>query len=66
MSPKRVLQIVAALIICGALFYFYAGHRTPSGQAPLSELTPENVDSIQNAFNDARGDVRLLVLLSPT
>ena len=65
-SRKQVLLIAAALLLSGALLYLYSGHQAPPGQPALAELTPENADSIRNAFNAAKGEVRLLLLLSPT
>jgi hypothetical protein len=46
--------------------YFYGGSQAPSGQPPLVRLTPENISQLEAAFNAAKGDVRVLVLLSPT
>jgi hypothetical protein len=66
MSLKRITAIIAALILGAVLFYFYAGHQTPAGQPPLAELKSDNFTSIETAFNAAKNDVRLLVLLSPT
>jgi hypothetical protein len=63
MNRKRIFALVAAFLLCGGLFYFYAGHRTPSGQPPLAELNPHNFTAIESAFNAAKGDVRVL---SPT
>jgi hypothetical protein len=66
MTRTRVLSIVAALLAGGALLYFYGGHEAPAGQPPLAALTQQNIGVIENAFNAAKGEVRVLVLLSPT
>lgn len=66
MRWKRILGTAAALILGAGLFYFYGGHQAPSTQAPLVDLAPENLSTLKNAFNEAKGDVRLLVLLSPS
>ena len=66
MNRKRVFAIAAALLLCGVLFYLYGGHETPSGQPPLAELQAGNFAAIENAFNAAADDVRVLLLLSPT
>jgi hypothetical protein len=63
---KYILAAVGALVVIGALLYFYGGSQTPSGQPPLARLTTENVSQVERAFNAAKTDVRLLVLLSPT
>ncbi|MDQ6706325.1 MAG: hypothetical protein M3Z85_10170 [Acidobacteriota bacterium] len=65
-TKKRALIAVAALAILGTLLYFYGGHQVPPGQPALSSLTPENVSEIKNAFNSAKSEIRLLLLLSPT
>lgn len=65
-TRRHTLAIVAALVLCGVSFYFYAGHQTPPGQPPLAELTTRNVTDLENAFNAAKGEVRILLLLSPT
>ena len=66
MTLKRILAIAAILVLGGALSYFYAGHQTPLGQPPLAELKPHNFTIIENAFNAAKDEVRVLLLLSPT
>lgn len=66
MNQKRTIAIVAALVICGALFYFYAGHETPAGQPALAELASENFAALQTVFNAAKHETRVILLLSPT
>ena len=56
--------VLAAILI--AVLYLYGGSQTPSGQAPLQNVTAQNVAEIKNEFNAAQGDVRALLLLSPT
>lgn len=66
MRRKYILIAALTLAAFGSLVYFYAGSRVPSGQLPLEKLAPQNVAVIQDEFNAARGDARLLLLLSPT
>ena len=66
MNRKTILMIVAALLIGGGLFYFYGGHAAPPGQPALVDLTPQNLTTIENAFDESRNEARLLILLSPT
>ncbi|HEX4807923.1 MAG TPA: hypothetical protein VH325_03285 [Bryobacteraceae bacterium] len=66
MRRKSILASIAALVVIGALVYFYGGSQVPSGQPPLARLTTQNLSQIETAFNAATTDVRLLVLLSPT
>jgi hypothetical protein len=61
-----IIGALVALVVTFALVYFYGGSTTPVTQPPLVRLTPENVSQVEAAFNAAKGDVRLLVLLSPT
>jgi hypothetical protein len=66
MNRKYIFAIVAALILCGVLSYFYTGHQTPEGQPPLANLVPQNFTALETVFNAAKDDVRVLLLLSPT
>jgi hypothetical protein len=63
---KYIFGAIATLGMIALLVYFYGGSLTPTSQPPLVRLTPENVSQVEAAFNAAQGDVRLLVLLSPT
>lgn len=63
---NSILATIAALTAIAALVYLYGGSQAPSGQPPLMRLTTQNLSEIQTAFNAAKTDVRLLVLLSPT
>jgi hypothetical protein len=66
MSHRSVWLGLGALAIFAGLFYFYGGHQTPSGQAPLADLNAANLTELKNEFNDSHANVRMLVLLSPT
>jgi len=66
MRRKYILLALLALGLVGASFYFYRGGRVPSGQPPLESLTPLNVADLENTFNAAQDDIRVLLLLSPT
>jgi hypothetical protein len=61
------LAIVAVSILFPqALANLVAGTvQTPHGQPPLAKLD-DQPEAVRNAFNAARADVRLVVLLSPT
>ncbi len=65
MTRKAFLALPAALLLAAGI-YFYGGHTAPASQPALVELTPQTLSNIEGAFNDAKGDVRVLVLLSPT
>lgn len=66
MKSRYVLGAILAAGLVGGLVYFFGGSQVPSGQPPLQALTPQSVGGIKNALNAAAGDVRVLVLLSPT
>lgn len=66
MKRKHLVGAIIGLVVLAALFYFYGGSQTPSGQPPLSSLTAQNVGEIRNEFNAAKSEVRVLLLLSPT
>lgn len=65
---KRTYAVAAiiTLALIAALVYFYGGSQVPPGQPPLQRLTADNLPQIKNAFNEAKDNVRVLVLLSPT
>jgi hypothetical protein len=66
MTRRNVGLGLAALTIFAGLFYFYGGHGTPTGQAPLADLNAANLSELKNEFNGSHANVRILVLLSPT
>jgi hypothetical protein len=66
---KTRLSILAAFAIVVLLVvarHFHAGAAVPSGQQPLVSLTPDKIGQLRAAFNKASGDVRIVLLLSPT
>jgi hypothetical protein len=66
---KKRLGILALLVIIVLLAlgrHFYGGEKVPAGQPPLVSLTPSNFDQLRMAFNAASGEVRIVLLLSPT
>ena len=66
---KKGLSILAALVTVGLLvlaWHLYRGATAPAGQPPLASLTSANFDQLRTAFNAASGEVRIVLLLSPT
>jgi len=66
---KERLSILAVLVIAGLLalgWHFYRGEKVPAGQPPLVSLTSGNFGQLRSAFNAASGEVRIVLLLSPT
>lgn len=66
---KKRLSILAVLVLVGLLAlgrHFYSARAVPAGQPPLVSLTSTNFDQLRAAFNSASGEVRIVLLLSPT
>jgi hypothetical protein len=65
---KKSVGILAMVVVAGLTLgrHFYGGSRVPAAQPPLIFLTSSNFDQLRTAFNDASGEVRIVLLLSPT
>ena len=63
---RTILLVILVVALAGAAAYFYGGGQTPPGQPSLEALTAENVTEVRDAFNSAKDNVRVLLLLSPT
>jgi hypothetical protein len=66
---KLRLSILAVLVTAGLSglgWHFYGGEKVPAGQLPMVSLTSVNFEQLRTAFNLAAGDVRVVLLLSPT
>jgi hypothetical protein len=68
MKTKRI-TVAALLAVLGLLAvsrHYYAGSTVPAGQPALLSLDAQNFDQVRRAFNAASGNVRVVLLLSPT
>ena len=65
MKARHIVGAVLAALLIAAVLYLYGRRQTPSAQAPLQNVTTQNVTEIKNDFNAAKRDVRVLLLLSP-
>jgi hypothetical protein len=64
MTRRSIVAGVVALALLGAAAYYrYIPGRTPTGQAPLTNLDQA---SFEQQFRAAAAGPRVLVLLSPT
>jgi hypothetical protein len=66
---KKLLSILAVMVLAGLLAlgrHFYSGEIVPARQPPLVSRTSTNFDQLRGAFNAASGEVRIVLLLSPT
>ncbi len=66
MGRKHILAAIVVIALAAGFFYSYGGGETPTGQTRLRKLTPQNVAEVKSAFNAAKDDARVLLLLSPT
>jgi hypothetical protein len=62
----RIVAVLGILVLAVLGWHYYGGHRVPTGQPPLVALTPDNFDQLRTTFNAAPGQVRIILLLSPT
>ena len=61
-----VLLLYFPQVLAGLLADISSQQKGPAGQPSLSSLTSENFEQLRTAFNKASGDVREVLLLSPT
>jgi hypothetical protein len=63
----RVIPIAAVLVLLGGFaVHRFAPRRVPEGQPPLAEISQVSLPSLREAFNQARGRARVVLLVSPT
>ena len=66
LRPRVLAAVaVAALLALAVVWHLYGG-KSPEGQDPLVSLTSNNFGELRSAFNAASGEVRVVLLLSPT
>jgi hypothetical protein len=61
-----VFLLLFPQVLAGLLADISSQQKVPAGQPSLSSLTSANFDELRGAFNQASGDVRVVLLLSPT
>lgn len=66
MNRKRMLPVLALLMVIGAAYYFYGGHSTPKLQPPLASFSSGDLTPLKTAFNASASSVRVVAMLSPT
>jgi hypothetical protein len=66
MNRKRMLLVVALLVVFGAVYCFYGGHVTPKLQPPLASFSSGDLTPLKTAFNASASSVRVVAMLSPT
>ena len=64
---KRLLLVLAVIVVAAGLFAFYGlRHDVPEGQQPLTMLDASSIERLRSEFNAASDQARVIVLLSPT
>jgi len=66
---RRILIVVFSIVSLGLLAFAYAflnSHKAPAGQAPLSDLTAQSLETFRAQFNAAKDRTRIILLVSPT
>ena len=66
MKRKYVIGAAVVALLLAGIFYLYGGSRMPVGQPEMRSLTAGNSAEFKNEFNAAKGEVRVVLLLSPT
>jgi len=66
MSRKRIFLFAVLLVAFGAVYYFYGGNSTPTGQPPLVSFSSGDLTPLKTAFNGSESSIRIVEMLSPT
>jgi hypothetical protein len=67
MNRQAALRVLGLFGILAALVgYTLRAPHTPPGQRPLATITADNLSGFRSTFNDAAGNIRLILLFSPT
>ena len=64
-KTSAIWLIAIALVVLVGGYFWYAGH-APADQPPLTSLSRENFGQLTGDFDRDSGDIRLVLLLSPT
>jgi anti-sigma-K factor RskA len=62
----RIAAVVGFAAVVAVVVYLLVAHRAPAGQPPLAMLDAGSMAALRTDFNAAAGEVRVIVLLSPT
>lgn len=61
-----VVTVLFVAVVAAYTWLQYGPRAVPVGQPALEELQPGALDAVKETFNAGVGEVRVLVLLSPT
>ena len=66
LTKAQRIVLLAVLAAIAVVLFLASRHDVPAGQPPLAELNAESMTAFQEEFNRRAGDVRIVLLLSPT
>jgi|GEM_PF-2843764 hypothetical protein len=67
MTRRRGIPVCVAVVFLGAAVGCgVLSHQTPGGQPPLTEMDAQSLENLKAQFNQAAGEFRVVLLLSPT
>ena len=67
MTRRRiVLGTLLTVSVLALAWWQFGAHNVPAGQPPLATLNATTISALREDFNRAAGQVRIIVLLSPT
>ena len=66
MKRKRLFLFVLLAMLAAGFWYAFAPSHTPAPQPAITNLTQQDFSEFKSAFNHDTGNVRLVLLLSPT
>ena len=67
MSARKTIQLaVVFALVAGFAWWRFGTRNVPAGQPPLVTLDTSSLAALREDFNRASGDVRIIILLSPT
>lgn len=58
--------LIGIVLLASYAWLRFAPRRVPEGQPPLVTVEPGQLETVRDAFNASRGEVRVLAMLSPT
>lgn len=63
---KKLIVLVAAVVILFVAIHLWVPGKVPAGQSPLVRLSSVNVSQFERAFDGDADTPRLVLMLSPT
>ena len=64
LSKRRVFTLIVLIAVLLLVIYFENRPRSIPGQTPLTDI--QNIETLRTQFNHDVGQIRLIILVSPT